>query len=72
MVVIGQKFLYSGKVVVLGQSCCILGKSCCIRAKVVEFGHKWFYTSRVVVWEQSGSTRAKVVLFGQSDCIREK
>ena len=59
MVVFGQKFLYSGKVVAFG-------KRESIRAKVVLIGQKLFYTGR------SGSIRAKVVVFGQSSCIRAK
>ena len=59
VVVFGQKWLYSGKVVVFR-------KSCCIRVKVVVFGQKWFYFGK------SGCIRARKVVFGQSGCIREK
>ena len=34
--------------------------------KVVVFGQKWFYSGR------SGSTRAKLMLFGQNCCVRTK
>ena len=46
------KWLYSGKVVVFGQSCCFRGKSGCIRAK-------WLYLAKVVVFGQSGCIRQK-------------
>ena len=45
MVVFGQKWLYSAKVVVLGQSGCILQKE-------VKFGVKWLYSCKVVVFGQ--------------------
>ena len=45
MVVIGERWLYSGKVVVFGQSDCI-------RAEVVVFGLKWFYWGNKVVFGQ--------------------
>ena len=38
-----QKLLYSGKVVVFGQSDCI-------QAKVVVFVKKWFYSGKVLVF----------------------
>ena len=72
MGVIGQKWLYSGTVVVVKQSGCVkvcvrakwlcLGKSGCIRAQ-------WLYSGKV---EQSGCVWAKVVVFGQSGCIWAK
>ena len=52
VVVFGQKWLYSDKVVVFGQSGCIrarwlfLRKSCCFRAKVVVIGQKWLYAGK--------------------------
>ena len=52
MVVFGQKWLYSGKDVVFGQSGCI-------QAKVVVFGQKLFYSSKVLVFEQIGCNLAK-------------
>ena len=51
MVVFGQsgsvraKWLYSGKVVVLGQSFCNL-------ARVVVFGQKWLYSGKMVLFGQ--------------------
>ena len=71
MVVLGQKWLYSGKVVVFRQSgyiwagvvafeqnCLYLGKSGCIRAKMVVFGQKWLYSCTFVY-------AGKVVVVGQ-------
>ena len=64
MVVFVLKWLYSGKVFVIGRKRLYLGKvvvfvqSCCIRAKllysgkVVVFGHDWLYCEKVVVFEQ--------------------
>ena len=62
--VFGQKLLYSGKVVVFGQSCSIykLDKRCCNRAKVVVIGQKWFYSGK------SGSIRAKWLYSSKSGC----
>ena len=51
-----QKWLYWGKVVVLGQKWLNSGKSCCIRVKLVVF-------SKVVVF---GLYSGKVVLVGQN------
>ena len=59
MVVLGQKWLHSDKVVFIEQSGCI-------RAKVVVLGQKWLYSG------ESGFIRAKVVVLGQSGCIRAK
>ena len=42
VVVLGQRWLYSGKVVVFWQKWLYSGKSGCIRAKVVVFRQKWF------------------------------
>ena len=85
MVVIGQmwlnsfklvvfllKWLYSGKIVVIGQSCSK-------RAKVVVFcrkkkySRKWLYSGKSgCISGQSGSIRAEMVKFGQNGCIQEK
>ena len=43
MVVIGQKWLSSGKVVVFSQKVVVLGKSGCIRAKADVLGQKCLY-----------------------------
>ena len=45
MVLLGQKWLYSGKVVLFGQSGCI-------RAKEVALVQKWFKSGKVVVFGQ--------------------
>ena len=71
MVLLGQKLLYSDKMVVIGQGCCIW-------AKEDVFGQKWLYSGKrgcirvkVIVFRQIGSVRAKllysckVVVFGQ-------
>ena len=56
MVVFWRKWLYSGKVVVDGQSGCIRGrwmylrKSGSNRKKVVVVGQKWLYSGKVVVF----------------------
>ena len=58
MVLIGQKWLYSGKVVVIRTTDCVLakvvlfGESGCIWAKMVVIGQKWLYLGKVVVFEQ--------------------
>ena len=94
MVVFGQKWLSSDKVVVFGykNQQISLTASACIRGKLVLFGQKWLYSGKVVVFGQDGSIcakvvvfvqkwyhlgkrgfiRAKMVVFGQSDCIRAK
>ena len=51
MVVFGQKWLYSGKVDVFGESGCIREKNGCIRAKKV-------------VFVKSGCIPANLVVFG--------
>ena len=66
MVRFGQKWLYSGKFVVIGKSSCVSAKVVLFRAKVVVFGKKWLYSGK------SGCIQAKVVVIGQSGCIREK
>ena len=43
VVVFGQKWLYSGKVVVFSEKLLYSGKSGCIRAKVVLFWQTWLY-----------------------------
>ena len=73
MVVIAEKWFYSGKsgcirekVVVFGQSGCIRARSGCIRAKVVVFGQSGCIQSKVVVFVQ------KWFFSGKSCCIRAK
>ena len=63
MLVIWQKWLYSAKVVVLGQSCCIW-VNWLYSGKVVAFGHGDCIRTKTVVF------RAKVDLLGQSGYIR--
>ena len=63
--------MYSGKVVVFGQSGCIL-ESWLNSTELVIFGQNWLYSGKVVVFGQSGCIWAKVVVFGQDGCIWEK
>ena len=63
---LGQKWLYSGKVVVFWSKVVLFGQSCSIRAKEVVYKQKWLYSGK------SCFIRANVVLFGQSDCIPSK
>ena len=83
--VFGQKWLYSGKLVVFRQSGCIriswwyLGKSGYIRAnkdvfrqKGFFFGHKPLNSGKLVVFAQSGCVRAEVVVFGQKRLLSGK
>ena len=51
------KWLYSGKIVVFGQNCCI-------RTKVVVFGLKWLYLGK------NGCIWAKWLYSGKSGCIQ--
>ena len=52
MVLINQKGLFSGSVVVFGQKWLYSGKSGCNMAKAVVFGQKWLYSGKVVVFGQ--------------------
>ena len=75
---IRAKWLYSGKVVVLGKNCCIRaklflsGKSCCIReklgysGKMVVFCQKSLYSGKVVVFGRKWLYSGKVDLFWQN------
>ena len=56
MVVLGQKWLYSVKVVVFGKELLYSGKGGCIRPK-------WLYSFNVVVFGQKCLFLTKVVLF---------
>ena len=66
-----EKWLYSGKVVVFGQSgsiwanVVVFGKRCCIRAR-------WLNSGRVVLFGQSGCILAKVVVFGKVAVFGQK
>ena len=73
----GQKWLYLGRVVVIGQSIYIRakwlfsGKNGCIRADVV-FGQSGRIRANMVVFRISGCIPAKVVLFGQNLIYSDK
>ena len=58
MVVFRQKWLYSGKVVVFGQSGFFWGKSVCIRKQ-------WLCSGKMVVFGKMCCTRVKVFVIGQ-------
>ena len=58
VVVFGQEWMYSCKVVVILQTGCV-------RAKVVVIGQKWLYSGKIV---NLGKDR----LFRQNGCIRAK
>ena len=63
MAAFGQKWLYSGKIVVFVKKL-FSGKSGCIRATMVVLGQSGCIRAKVVVFEQCGCIRAKVVVFG--------
>ena len=75
MIVLGQKGLYCGEVVVFVQKCLysgkvvlfmvLFGQGGSFRAKVV-YGQKWFN------WGKSRCIQANVVVFVKSGCIRAK
>ena len=79
VVVYGQKCFNAGNsgciratVVVLGQKWLLSGISGCIRANLVVFGQKWLYIrAKLVLFGQKRLYSGKVVVFGQSCCIRE-
>ena len=62
--VFGQKWLFSGKVVVFGIKWLYLGKSGCIRVKVVVFGQRWLYSGKVVYSGKNGCIQAKWLYSG--------
>ena len=70
MVVFGQKWLYSVKVVVFWANIIVFGKSGCIRAKLVVyrnigvFGQSDCNPQRWLCLGKKGCIRAKVVVFG--------
>ena len=39
---------------------------------MVLFGHKWFYSGKIVVFGQKLFYSGEMLFFGQSGCIREK
>ena len=57
---IHENWLYSGKVVIFGQS----GRVG-IWVKVVLFGRKWLYSGKSGCIGENGCIRAKVVVFGK-------
>ena len=59
MVKFGQKWMYSGEVVVFGQKLTIFFQRLCIPAK-------WLYSAKAVVFGQ------KWLYSGKSGCIRDK
>ena len=50
MVVIGQKWLYSGKTCLLRARMVVFGLMGCNRARVILFGRKWLDSGKVVVF----------------------
>ena len=64
MVVLGQKLLCLGEVVVFGQKLIYSSKSGCTRPKVVLYHQKWFYTGK------SGCIWSKFLYSGKSGCNR--
>ena len=68
MVVFGQKWFYSVKVVLLGKKLLYSDKNSCISEsgyiweKVVVFGQKWLYSGKMVVFGQSGFYKGNVVV----------
>ena len=46
MIVIGQKGLYSGNLVVF-RKVVVFGQSCCIRTKMVVFEQKWLCSGKI-------------------------
>ena len=72
VVVFGQKWLYSGRVVVFGKVV-VLGQKWLYSRNVVVFGQNLFYLDKVVLQLSKVVVciRAKVGVFGQSGCNRE-
>ena len=71
VVEVGRNWLYSGKIVVFGQSGCIRAMRL-YWGKVVVFGKMWLYSGKVVVFRQSCCIRAKWLHSGKSGCFRPK
>ena len=65
LVVIRQKWLHSGNMVVFGMGGCILVKvvvfrqRACIRKTMVLFGEKWLLSGKEVVFGQGGCVRSE-------------
>ena len=72
MVLLGQKWFYSGNVVFFGRKWLYSGKVVVI-GKVVVFGQKWLYFGkRACIQGKRGLHSCKGPVFGQSGCIRKK
>ena len=65
MVVFGQKWLYSGGVVLFGQSGCIRAKVVVFVNKFV-FGQNWLYSGKVVVFGQTLLYLVNTVVIGEN------
>ena len=63
VIVFVQEWLYSGKVISLGQKRYYWCKRGCNRAK-------WLYSGKSGCIRESGLIREEIVLSGQSGCIR--
>ena len=84
VVVFGLKWLFLVKLVIrativlFGQKRFYSGKRCCFLAKVVVFGQKFLYSVKmvvfgnVVVFDQKLLYSGKLVVRGQSGCVRTK
>ena len=78
MVVFGQRWLSSDKGISIRSKWLYSGKICCIteydyiRAKWLYFCKVCCIRPKMVVFVQNGFILAKVVVFGQSGCIRTK
>ena len=64
MHVFGQKWLYSGRVVVIGQNGYIRARLVVCRPKWLYSGKKFLYSTKVVVFGMSGCIRPEVVVCG--------
>ena len=65
MVLINQKGLFAGSVVIFGQKWLYSGKSGCNMAKVVVFGQKWLYSGKIGVIRVGWLYSSKVVVLEQ-------
>ena len=63
MILFGQKWLYSDKVIVFRQNGCIRAMGL-HWGKVIVFGKKWLYSGIVVLFGKGGCNRAKVFVLG--------
>ena len=78
MVLFGQKWLHSGKVVVIARKWLLSGKVFLFGQKLLSSGNRAYIRANAVVFVQGGCIWAKwlcscrVVLFGQGGCSRAK